>query len=161
MKRILFFTFAALLMITLAACGGKKATPEQLIVGDWTITEPAVMTESGMSITFSELAVTYSKDKTAKGKGKMSMSGAGLPVKLEMDISTESTWALEGDKLTETITNADVKMTTDIPGMPDMSKMMGQQMKSQSTTSTIVTLDKKNLVIKDDKTGMQMAMKRK
>ena len=162
MKRILAFAFATLILVTLTACGGGKKTPEQLIVGSWVASEPAVMNEGGMTITMSDMSATYNKDKTAAGKGAMKMTGPGLPMALEMSMTTESTWVIEGDKLKETITNADIKMITKIPGMPDMSGMIAEQMKSQGQASvTILTLDKKNLQVKDDKTGLQINMTRK
>ena len=129
MKRILAFAFATLILVTLTACGGGKKTPEQLIVGSWVASEPAVMNEGGMTITMSDMSATYNKDKTAAGKGAMKMTGPGLPMALEMSMTTESTWVIEGDKLKETITNADIKMITKIPGMPDMSGMIAEQMK--------------------------------
>ncbi|MCF6219543.1 MAG: hypothetical protein L3J65_00375 [Robiginitomaculum sp.] len=161
MKRILFLAFTTFLLITLTACGGKKGTSDNLLVGTWVASEPTTVTESGMTITFSDMTSTYSKDNTAKASGNMSMSGAGLPVKLDMTIATESTWSVEGNTLSETITDADIKMKTNIPGMPDMGGMIAQQMKSQAGTSTIVKLDKKTLILKEDKTGVQVTMKRK
>lgn len=161
MKRILFFVFTILLLITLAACGGKKGDSDSLLVGTWVAGDPTMVTESGMTITFSDMATTYSKDHTAKGAGNMSMSGAGLPIKLNMTIATESTWSIKGNKLSEKITDADIKMKTNIPGMPDMGGMIAQQMKSQVGSSTIIKLDKDTLILKEDKTGVQITMTRK
>ena len=165
MKRILLFTFTTLLLFTLMACGGGNKGDNEaanaLIIGSWAAQSPTVVTESGMTITLSDMTATYAEDHTAKGSAKMSMSGAGLPAKLVMRMATTSTWKIEGNQLKETITDVDLKMLTKIPGMPDMSGMIAQGMKDEGeVTVTILKLDKNIFEFKDTDTGMQVLMKR-
>lgn len=147
-------------MLALTACGGDKAkTPEQLIVGTWVSTAPIVVEESGMTISITDMAVTYKKDNTTKFNADMAMSGL---MAMELSFSGTGTWAMEGDQLTETITAVDVDMKTEVPGMPDMNDMMSEQMIAEGkTTSTIVSLDKKTYVVKDNDSGETMTLKRK
>lgn len=162
MKRILFFALTTFLLVTLTACDKGKNSYEDLIVGSWVASDAAVMEESGMKITISDMTASYAKDHTATGGGKMSLSGPGLPTKLEMSMSTKTTWRIEGNLLKETITDIDLKILTKVPGMPDLSPMIEEQMKAKGEGSvTIITLDKNTFEYKEEEAGMQVTMKRK
>jgi len=161
MKRFLTITFAGFALMLLAACGGKQTT-EQLLIGDWVAAAPIEESEAGMNMKFTDMKTSFKKDKTSASSGAISMSGAMLPQAMEMTVSTTGTWSLEGMVISQTITDADVKMTTQIPGMPDMGPMMAEGMKAEgATTSTIVSIDKKNLKIINDDTGTEIEMVRK
>lgn len=146
-------------MLALTACGGKDKTPGQLIVGSWASKAPITMEESGMNISIDNMNVTYKKDHTTKFSADMSMSGL---MAMEMSFAGTGTWAIEGDQLTETMTTVDVDMKTEVPGMPDMNKMMSEQMIAEgNTTSTIITLDKKSFVVKENDSDLLIEFVRK
>lgn len=160
MKRILFFAVTVMAIIALTACGGKK-TPEQLIVGNWAAAEPMEMAENGVKITFNDIHSTYNEDNTATSSGTMSLSSSMFSADIEMGIEIESTWLIEGDRISETITDADITMKKVIPGLPDMGKLMADQMKKEGAKwSTIGTLDKTTLVLTEESTGISITMKR-
>lgn len=160
MKRILFFAVTVMAIIALSACGGKK-TPEQLLVGSWASDEPMEMTESGVKLTFSDIQSTYNDDNTATSSGTISMSSPMFPTDLKMGVALKSTWLIEGDRISETITDADITMKTTIPGLPDMGKIMADQMKKEGAKwSSIDTLDKTTLVLTEENTGISITMKR-
>ena len=162
MKRFFTVFLASFALLVLAACGGKNATPEQLLVGDWVAAAPIEETESGMSMKFTDMKTSFRKDKTTASSGTVSMSGAVLPQALEMTVSTTGTWSLDGMVITQNITDADVTMSTQIPGLPDMGAMMAEGLKAEgATTSTIVSIDKKNLKIVNDDTGSEIELVRK
>ena len=161
MKRLLAITFASFALILLTACGGKKTT-EQLLVGDWAAAAPIEESEAGMTMKFTDMKSSYKKDKTSASSGSISMSGAMLPQAMEMTISTTGTWSLDGMVITQQITDADVTMSTQIPGMPDMGPMIAEGMKAEgATTSTIISIDKKKLKIVNDETGTEIELVRK
>ena len=162
MKRILSIFFASFALLLLTACGGKTASTEQLLIGDWVAAAPIEESESGVTIKFTDMKTSYKKDNTTASSGKIAMSGAMLPQAMEMTVSTKGTWSLEGMVITQSITDADIDMLTKIPGMPDMGAMMAEGLKAEgATTSTIVSIDKKNLKIINDDTGSEIELKRK
>jgi hypothetical protein len=161
MKSLYTIFLASFALILLTACGGKKTT-EQLLIGDWVAAAPINETENGMSIKFTDMNTSFNKDNTTASSGTISMSGALLPQAMEMTIATTGTWSLEGMVITQQINEADVKMTTQIPGMPDMGPIIAEGMKAEgATTSTILSIDKKILKIKNDDTGTEIDLKRK
>jgi|GEM_PF-2815834 len=166
MNKIISLLFTAFAMLTLTACGGDKGgdakTPEQLIVGTWVSSEPLGMDEGGVTVTITDMTAIYKKDNTSEFSMNMAMSGAMLPQKMELDMTGAGVWSVEGTTLTETVKSVDAKMKTEIPGMPDLSPMIAEELKNKgAVTSTIITLDKNSLVLKDNDTGETMKLKRK
>jgi len=167
MKRILIFAFATLLLIGLTACGKDNSSSESLIsenliIGSWVAVEAPVIDENGMKITFNNLKATYNEDHTSSSTGQLVVSSPMLPVSMKMSLNIKATWSIKGNKLSETVTDADIKTTTSIPGVPDLGGMMAKELKSKGVgTSTILTLDRNNLVVKEDESGMITTMKRK
>lgn len=161
MKQFLSFLVGIFALTLLSACG-SKATPEQLIVGTWVAAAPIEESENGMTMTFEDMQTIFNKDKTTASSGKISMSGAVLPQAMSMTIDTKGTWSIDGMVVSQTITEADVKMATSIPGMPDLGPVIAEGMKAEgASTSTILSIDKKALVIKNDDTGTEINLKRK
>ncbi|NNC38803.1 MAG: hypothetical protein EX271_11130 [Acidimicrobiales bacterium] len=161
MKQFFSILMGIIALTLVSACGGK-ATPEQLIVGTWVTAAPVEETENGMTMKFDDMQTSFNKDKTTASSGKISMSGAMLPQAMEMTIDTTGTWSIDGMVISQTITDADVKMTTNIPGMPDLGPVIAQGMIAEgATTSTILSIDKKSLLVKIDSTGTEMEMKKK
>ncbi len=164
MKRFLLFTLTAFALVVLIACGNNETntTADQLIVGKWQATAPMVMSQSGMTVTFSNLQTAYTQDKTSSSSADITLSGSMLPQTIEMSFSAQARWAIQGDQLSETITSADIQMKEKISGMPDFGAIFAQQMQTQGTSNaTIITLDKNTLTVKAGGTGMQTTMKRK
>ncbi len=159
MKRIYIFALAMVALLFVTGCG--KKTPEQLIVGHWVAAEPLVMDQGGMKMTISDMQASYKKDGTSTGSAHMKMAGAMLPKPIELEMNIASKWTLKDNVLTETATDAKVKMITQIPGMPDMGKMMSENMKNKPKSSTILQLDKTTLKIKDNESGQVFTMTRK
>lgn len=160
MKRIFIFAVTTLAVLLLTACGGQKSSDE-LIVGTWAAVAPMVISESGMQITFSDITSTYNENHTSSSSGKMTMSGDLLPQNIDMVVLVKSTWSIDGDKITETITDADIQTDTVISGAPNLGETMRQQMIAEGAkTSTIVTLDKKTLVLAETETNIEITMKR-
>ena len=161
MKQLFSLLMGVFALTMLSACG-SKATPEQLIVGTWVAAAPIEESENGMTMTFEGMETSFNKDKTTASSGKVSMSGPMLPQAMAMTISTTGTWSLNGMEISQTIVEADVKMESSIPGMPDLGPVIAEGMKAEgASTSTILSLDKKSLLIKNDETGTEIALKRK
>ncbi|MBL4852854.1 MAG: hypothetical protein JKY25_01275 [Robiginitomaculum sp.] len=163
MKRFLLFALTVFVLMLLGACGnsGTKPPADQLIVGKWQATEPMVMSQSGMVVTFANLKTAYAEDRTSSSSADITLSGSMLPQTIEMSFNAEASWAIQGEQLSEIITSADIKMKEKISGMPDFGAIFAQQMQAQGTsTSTIIVLDKKTLTVQADGTGMQITMKR-
>ncbi len=164
MKRYFVFVFAVITIFSLTACGGngdRKSKQDQLLIGTWVSTKPYVVSEQGMQITFTNMSTTYTEDHTGVGSGNLSLSGSGLPVKLKLSIATKSTWQIKNNQLIETITDADIKLKTKIPGLPDISKPIAEQMKSQKTSSEILKLDAQSLTLKESSTGLIVNLTKK
>jgi len=167
MKRILIFAFTTLLLIGLTACGKDSSSSEGLIsesllIGSWVAVEAPTVDQQGMKITFNNLKTTYNKNHTSSSTGQLVVSSPMLPVSMKMSLNIKATWSIKGDKLSETVTDADIKTTTRIPGVPDLGGMMAKELKSKGVgTSTILTLDKKNLVVKEDESGMIITMRKR
>ncbi len=158
MKRIFIFALAMVALLIVTGCG--KKTPEQLLVGKWAASEPMVIDQGGMKMTISDMKATYKKDGTSTGSAHMKMASAMLPKPIELEMKLSSKWTLKDNVLTETATDADVKMLTKIPGMPDMGEMMKKNMKNTPKSSTVLQLDKKTLKIKDNQSGQVFTMTR-
>ncbi|PHR92366.1 MAG: hypothetical protein COA69_08285 [Robiginitomaculum sp.] len=159
MKRIFIFVIMMGAFLTLSACDNSKKTYESLIVGNWETTAPMTVSEDGITITFTELNSTYNKNHISYSNGIMLISSSLFPQDLEMSIAIKANWTIEGDTLTETMTAADIKMKSVIPGIPDISEVIGQQMIAEGAkTSTILSLDAKTLVLEENESDLKITM---
>ena len=158
----LFSLFMGVFALTILSACGSKASPEQLIVGTWVAAAPIEESENGMTMKFEGMQTAFNKDKTTASSGTVSMSGPMLPQAMSMSVSTTGNWSMDGMVISQTITEADVQMTSKIPGMPDLGPVIADGMKAEGkSTSTILSIDKKNLLIRNDDSGTEIALKRK
>lgn len=159
MKRIFIFIIMMSTFIILSACDNSKKSYENLIVGNWATTAPMIVSEDGITITFTELNSTYNKNHISYSDGIMLISGNMFSQDLEMSIAIKASWTIEGDTLTETMTAADIKMKSVIPGIPDISEIIGQQMIAEGAkTSTILSLSAKTLVLEENESDLKITM---
>lgn len=150
-KTALLLASAALL----AACGGPKTT-DQLLIGEWDMAEPVVMTQAGQTMTLRDGETEYKSDGTTEGEVVMEMG------EMAFKIETTGTYTLNGMQLTEKTTNAEVEV---VGGESDMANQIAAAIKQQSaagtaSTSTIQSIDKDRLVINEPTTGMTMTFDR-
>ena len=145
-------------LLALSGCGGSGAPAEQypeLIIGNWDCTVNASEPELKMSMAFESI---YRRDKTGDSEGTADMEFGNS--KVSMYISASGPWKIDGNILSEGISDFDVEVTSmsgaeaNALGRNEIAKFMtdGLQEEVRSgnmTKSEITYLDANKLVLRD------------
>ncbi len=138
----------------LAACGGPQTTDE-LLIGEWEMSEPVTITQGGQTITMRDGEVEYNKDGTTEGEMVVQMG------EMSFKIESTGTYTLDGMTLTEKATTAEV--TTDSSeGIAEQVRaaLQNQVVNTPATSTTITSITKDRLTVSDPTTNTVMVFER-
>ena len=144
----------------LAACSSEPPTTAELLVGEWEQVGEITITQGGPSILITEGEVEYDADGTAEGELIMRFVGAPENAD-EYRFEATSTYALDGNTLTDTMQSVTVTALDDSEQANQLAALITNSTPpGQTSTSTIVSVDRKTLVMRDETTGTESTYKR-
>ena len=164
MKRLwpIFACLSMILASTLAGCGGEPPM-EKAIIGTWLQETPTSTTSGGLQTMTTETVLTLKKNGETHLTRNLDITGGGLPdpgAKLSVDLKGQ--WELVDGQLKQTPNSAIV-----MPRETDkLSRDMADELqihaeKSPPSFKTVVSADKKQLILQDVDLGTTDVYRRK
>jgi hypothetical protein len=156
--------FALPLLISaaaLTACGGgAPKTQAELLLGEWEQVAPVIITQDGQSVQVSEGEVEFDEDGTSEGEALMTITT--MPVEVNAyRVKGSSTYTLAGNIITEQLVEATVAPVGSADQAAQIAEMIQASMlQAPTSSSTIVSLDKDTLVIRENESGAEITYKR-
>ncbi|MGJ8560694.1 MAG: hypothetical protein ACSHX3_10700 [Litorimonas sp.] len=145
----------------LAACGGgAPKTQAELLLGEWDQTDPVTITQDGQTVMISEGEVEFDDDGTSEGEALMTITT--MPVEINTyRVKGNTSYVLAGNVITETLTSGTVTPVGDAAQAVQIAeKIQASMLQAPSSSSTIVSLDKDTLVIRENESGAEITYKR-
>jgi hypothetical protein len=156
------FALAAFASATiLSACGGgAPKTQAELLLGEWDQTAPVSITQDGQTVIISEGELEYDDDGTSEGEALMTITT--MPAEINaFRIKGNTTYVLVGDALTETLTSGTVTAVGNTAQAVQLAELIqASMMQVPTSSSTIVSLDKDTLVVRENESGAEITYKR-
>ncbi|MDO4222581.1 MAG: hypothetical protein Q4D05_00925 [Acinetobacter sp.] len=143
---LLLGSMAIAATLSTPAVAKKLTAQEQLLVGTWQC-KSEVNVPDVMQIRLASNE-TYAANGELTSQGKMTLSMLGDHV--NYDITSKSTWQLQGDQLHFVIKEI-THFETDVPELEEMFKLKEQILAEPPATVKILALDKHHLKILDEK----------
>lgn len=159
MRYFTLTTLAAAALLT--ACGsGAPKTQAELLIGEWDQAEPIVITQNGSALSLREGKLDFRKDGTSESESLLTFRDVPTQI-AAYKVASKANYTLNGATLTEMTTNLSVvpiDSNTDSEQMASgLMNMMGA---IESSTLTILSIDKDQLVLKDPNSDVVMTYNR-
>jgi len=144
----------------LTACGGGPKTQADLLLGEWEQVAPITITQDGQTVMISEGEIEYDADGTGEGVALMTISD--LPVEINAyRVEADTTYILADNVLTETMVSATVTAQGETEQARQLAEMIQAGMlQAPASSSTIVSLDKDTLVLRENESGAEITYTR-
>ncbi|MDO4222582.1 MAG: hypothetical protein Q4D05_00930 [Acinetobacter sp.] len=142
---LLLGSMAIAATLSTPAVAKKLTAQEQLLVGTWQC-KSEVNVPDVMQIRLAS-SDTYSKNGELTSQGKMTLSMLGDHV--NYDVTSKSTWQLQGDQLHHVIKEI-IHFETDVPELEEMFKLKEALLEEPDITVKILALDKHHLKLLDE-----------
>lgn len=157
----LFALIALTCATLLTACGGgAPETQAELLLGEWDQTTPITISQDGQDVMISEGEIEFDADGTSEGKALMTITT--IPTEINaFRLEGESSYTLAGNMLTETLTRGTVTPVGDADQAVQIADLIqAGMMQAPVTQTTILSLDKDTLVIRENESGAEITYKR-
>ncbi|MCF6294036.1 MAG: hypothetical protein L3J04_11650 [Robiginitomaculum sp.] len=151
-----------------AETGNNNKIDEKLLIGSWYMPEPFVHSEEGVTISLTDVKVSFLKDNTSTGSTSMHfVAGNGVAamrqngISLTYHIKAITNWSYDAGVITDTLTQ--ITITAEQPNAisQGVAVSLAAAMRSEPPSKyKVILLSKTDLQIKDIKTGIIMEYKR-
>lgn len=159
MRKFVLTALASAAFVT--ACGdGAPKTQAELLLGEWDQSAPATVTQQGQTIVFTDGEVEYKSNGTSEGETVMTLGG--VPEEMaSYKMEAVTSYTLKDGVITDQFTVGTVTPVN----ANEQSNQLAAQMQAMlpqtpPSSSTILTLTKDVLVLRENTTGVELTYKR-